>query len=175
MAEVRGGKPVKLLVKGEAVLPAVDIKETQLDFGEVYTGVAARIPLTIINTTPVLAGQRPSSPFSSPASTPCCTAGAAAACFPVCVPAFLLWCTAGMKQTKSHAPCKRHTGLQGCASYTRVVCLCTGMSVDLLAYPSFTLDLPKENWSPDEYEDCPLVKLGRRGSAGSSRSSRRAK
>ena len=57
MADVRGGKPVKLAVKGEAVLPAVDIKETKLDFGEVYTGVAARIPITIINTTPVLAGQ----------------------------------------------------------------------------------------------------------------------
>ena len=57
MAEVRGGKPVKLLIKGEAVLPAVDIKEAQLDLGEVYTGVTARIPITIINTTPVLAGQ----------------------------------------------------------------------------------------------------------------------
>ena len=57
MAEVRGGKPVKLSIKGEAVLPAVDIKEAQLDFGEVYTGVTARIPITIINTTPVLAGE----------------------------------------------------------------------------------------------------------------------
>ena len=55
------------------------------------------------------------------------------------------------------------------------VCLRTGMSVDLFTNPSFGLELPKENWSPDEYEDCPLVKLGRRGSAGSSRSSRRAK
>ncbi|KAL0021413.1 hypothetical protein WJX79_003538 [Trebouxia sp. C0005] len=105
LVEVRGGKPVKLLIKGEAVLPAVDIQESQLDFGEVYMGVTARIPMTIINTTPVLAG----------------------------------------------------------------------MSVDLQAQPSFSLDLPKENWSPDEYEDCPLVRLGRRGSAGSSRSSRRNK
>lgn len=56
MLEVRGGKPVKLAVKGEAVLPAVDIQQEALDFGEVYTGVTARIPLTIINTTPVLAG-----------------------------------------------------------------------------------------------------------------------
>ena len=54
-------------------------------------------------------------------------------------------------------------------------CVRTGMSVDLQAQPSFSLDLPKENWSPDEYEDCPLVRLGRRGSAGSSRSSRRNK
>ncbi len=53
---MRGGKPVKLVIKGEAVLPAVDIQESQLDFGEVYTGVTARIPITIINTTPVLAG-----------------------------------------------------------------------------------------------------------------------
>lgn len=57
IAEVRGGKPAKLAIKGEAVLPAIDIKETQLDFGEVYSGVTARVPLTIINTTPVLAGQ----------------------------------------------------------------------------------------------------------------------
>ena len=57
MLEVRGGKPVKLMVKGEAVLPAVDIQQKALDFGEVYTGVTARIPITIINTTPVLAGQ----------------------------------------------------------------------------------------------------------------------
>ena len=57
MVEVRGGKPVKLVIKGEAVLPAVDIQESQLDFGEVYTGVTARIPITIINTTPVLAGE----------------------------------------------------------------------------------------------------------------------
>ncbi|DBA78771.1 TPA: putative protein fap47 [Trebouxia sp. C0004] len=105
LVEVRGGKPVKLVIKGEAVLPAVDIQERQLDFGEVYMGVTARIPVTIINTTPVLAG----------------------------------------------------------------------MSVDLQAQPSFSLDLPKENWSPDEYEDCPLIRLGRRGSAGSSRSSRRNK
>ncbi len=47
---------MKLVIKGEAVLPAVDIQESQLDFGEVYTGVTARIPITIINTTPVLAG-----------------------------------------------------------------------------------------------------------------------
>ena len=59
MLEVRGGKPVKLMVKGEAVLPAVDIQQKALDFGEVYTGVTARIPITIINTTPVLAGQPP--------------------------------------------------------------------------------------------------------------------
>ena len=56
LVEVRGGKPVKLVIKGEAVLPAVDIQESQLDFGEVYTGVTARIPITLINTTPVLAG-----------------------------------------------------------------------------------------------------------------------
>ena len=56
LVEVRGGKPVKLVIKGEAVLPAVDIQESQLDFGEVYTGVTARIPITIVNTTPVLAG-----------------------------------------------------------------------------------------------------------------------
>ncbi|KAL3150262.1 hypothetical protein ABBQ32_000114 [Trebouxia sp. C0010 RCD-2024] len=105
VVEVRGGKSVKLVIKGEAVLPAVDIQEARLDFGEVYTGVTARIPITIVNTTPVLAG----------------------------------------------------------------------MSVDLQAHPSFSLELPKENWSPDEYEDCPLVRLGRHGSAGSSRSSRRAK
>lgn len=83
MADVRGGKPVKLSIKGEAVLPAVDIKETQLDFGEVYTGVSARIPITIINTTPVLAGQpliTPSATPSSPPSTPGCTAGGASLC-----------------------------------------------------------------------------------------------
>ena len=59
MVEVRGGKAVKLVIKGEAVLPAVDIQEARLDFGEVYTGVTARIPMTIINTTPVLAGMTP--------------------------------------------------------------------------------------------------------------------
>ena len=78
MADVRGGKPVKLAIKGEAVLPAVDIKESKLDFGEVYTGVAARIPITIINTTPVLAGQPLTCrPFSI---LPCYTAAVATAC-----------------------------------------------------------------------------------------------
>lgn len=60
--EVRGGKSVKLVIKGEAVLPAVDIQEARLDFGEVYTGVTARIPITIVNTTPVLAGQSQAPP-----------------------------------------------------------------------------------------------------------------
>lgn len=56
--EVRGGKAVKLPVKGEAVLPAVDVLEQTLEFpAEVYTGVVARIPLTVINTTPVTAGE----------------------------------------------------------------------------------------------------------------------
>ena len=68
MVEVRGGKAVKLVIKGEAVLPAVDIQEARLDFGEVYTGVTARIPITIINTTPVLAGQAPAPP---PLPPPC--------------------------------------------------------------------------------------------------------
>ena len=57
--EVLGGKAVKLVIRGEAVLPAVDILEARLDFGEVYTGVTARIPITIVNTTPVLAGAPP--------------------------------------------------------------------------------------------------------------------
>ena len=79
------------------------------------------------------------------------------------------------KLTACLSPCK-------CSSCSRVykdLQRCegggAGMSVDLQAQPSFSLDLPKENWSPDEYEDCPLVRLGRRGSAGSSRSSRRNK
>lgn len=68
VVEVRGGKSVKLVIKGEAVLPAVDIQEARLDFGEVYTGVTARIPITIVNTTPVLAGQSLAPRRPSPAS-----------------------------------------------------------------------------------------------------------
>lgn len=55
--EVRGGKPVKMPIKGEAVLPAIDIQEPTLDMGEVYTGVVSRQALTIVNTTPVVAGR----------------------------------------------------------------------------------------------------------------------
>lgn len=55
--EVRGGKPVKMPIKGEAVLPAIDIQEPTLDMGEVYTGVVSRQALTIVNTTPVVAGK----------------------------------------------------------------------------------------------------------------------
>lgn len=56
--EVRGGKPVKMPIRGEAVLPAIDIQEPTLDMGSVYTGVVARMPLTVVNTTPVVAGQQ---------------------------------------------------------------------------------------------------------------------
>ena len=69
MVEVRGGKAVKLMIRGDAVLPAVDIQEARLDFGEVYTGVTARIPVTIINTTPVLAGQFSKIDSSIPSAT----------------------------------------------------------------------------------------------------------
>lgn len=55
--EVRGGKPVKMPIRGEAVLPAIDIQEPTLDMGSVYTGVVARMPLTVVNTTPVVAGE----------------------------------------------------------------------------------------------------------------------
>lgn len=55
--EVRGGKPVKMPIRGEAVLPAIDILEPTLDVGSVYTGVVARVPLTVVNTTPVVAGK----------------------------------------------------------------------------------------------------------------------
>ena len=57
IVEVRGGKVVKMPIKGEAVLPAIDIGEAILDMGEVYTGVVSRLPLTVINTTPVVAGE----------------------------------------------------------------------------------------------------------------------
>lgn len=142
MADVRGGKPVKLSIKGEAVLPAVDIKETQLDFGEVYTGVTARIPITIINTTPVLAGQpliNPSVTPSSPPSTSGCTAGGASLCvlvksrhsyrrsqskamhqllndLPALLPVSATLQTWG--HTNQHAPCNHQDGLaRGCLLY----------------------------------------------------------
>ncbi|KAK9828703.1 hypothetical protein WJX72_001600 [[Myrmecia] bisecta] len=105
--EVRGGgaKPLKLPVLAQACMPAVSIQEPEFNFGDVYIGVAARLPLTIINTTAVPAG----------------------------------------------------------------------VHIDLISFPEFSLELPKEAWSPDDYDECPLMQSGRRGSAGSSRSSRRHK
>ena len=50
-----------------------------------------------------------------------------------------------------------------------------GVNFDLSLRPEFSLELPKENWSPEVHDECPLLRMGRRGSAGSSRSSRRMK
>lgn len=55
--EVRGGKALRLPIHGDAVLPAVDIKEAELAFGDVYTGVTVRRSLTVINTSPVPASE----------------------------------------------------------------------------------------------------------------------
>ena len=114
MADVRGGKPVKLLIKGEAVLPAVDIKETQLDFGEVYTGVTSRIPITIINTTPVLAGQPLTTPSSPPPPRLVAHLVLHQHALPGCMPpfpSFAAHCRRG-GGTKSYAPCE-HQDLRG--------------------------------------------------------------
>ena len=51
----------------------------------------------------------------------------------------------------------------------------TGVNFDLSLRPEFSLELPKENWSTEVHDECPLLRMGRRGSAGSSRSSRRMK
>lgn len=32
-------------------------------------------------------------------------------------------------------------------------------NIDLTPHPEFSLSLPKENWSPDEYEQSPLIKI----------------
>ena len=55
--EVRGGKALRLPIHGDAVLPAVDIKEAELAFGDVYTGVTVKHSLTVINTSPVPASE----------------------------------------------------------------------------------------------------------------------
>ena len=65
--EVRGGKPLRLPIHGEAVLPAVDIREAEVAFGAVYTGVTSRLALTVVNTSPV--------PASEIGAVPCCREG----------------------------------------------------------------------------------------------------
>ena len=48
---IRGGKPIKLPVHAEAVLPAVTIDEDELAFEPVYQGGQGRQPLTLRNVS----------------------------------------------------------------------------------------------------------------------------
>jgi hypothetical protein len=51
--EVRGGKTFKLPVTAEAVVPDVSIFEDEFNFGTVYQGGNRRLPLTLVNRSPV--------------------------------------------------------------------------------------------------------------------------
>jgi len=49
----RGGKVLKLPIAGEAVVPEVEIGEDEFRYESVYIGGAARLPLTLRNTSPI--------------------------------------------------------------------------------------------------------------------------
>ena len=50
---VRGGKPIKLPVKGSVVIPDIFIEEDVIDFGGVIVGGAGKNTLTLVNGSPV--------------------------------------------------------------------------------------------------------------------------
>ena len=49
----RSPRPCAGLCRAEGVVPAVDLKEDEFDFGAVYLGNTGRLPLNLVNTTPV--------------------------------------------------------------------------------------------------------------------------
>lgn len=55
VVNVRGGKSVKLMVLVESVVPEVYIKQPEIDFGSVYIGGAVKIPVTMVNNSPIMA------------------------------------------------------------------------------------------------------------------------
>ena len=54
--DVHAGKAAKLMVKAEAVLPAIEVAETSYEFGEVSIGATSKLPVTISNPSAVPAG-----------------------------------------------------------------------------------------------------------------------
>ena len=54
--EVHAGKAARLMVKAEAVLPAIEVAEPSYEFGEVSIGATSKLPVTIVNPSPVPAG-----------------------------------------------------------------------------------------------------------------------
>eukprot|EP01119_Soliformovum_irregulare_P018090 TRINITY_DN5485_c0_g2_i1.p1 TRINITY_DN5485_c0_g2~~TRINITY_DN5485_c0_g2_i1.p1 ORF type:complete len:1724 (+),score=575.60 TRINITY_DN5485_c0_g2_i1:408-5174(+) len=55
MVSVPGGKPMKLGIKGRADVPSVNLKQDSFDFGAVYIGTSARLPITLSNTSSLAA------------------------------------------------------------------------------------------------------------------------
>ena len=49
----RGGKTIKLPVIAEGIVPEVEIVEDEYQFGRVYIGGASRLPLTVVNRSPI--------------------------------------------------------------------------------------------------------------------------
>lgn len=48
---IPGGKPLKFNVRARADIPTVALKEDEFDFGTVYVGATARLPITLSNTS----------------------------------------------------------------------------------------------------------------------------
>lgn len=55
IVNVRGGKQIKLSVRGDAEIPSVEVAQDEFDFGGVYVGGQARKPLTLSNTGSIAA------------------------------------------------------------------------------------------------------------------------
>lgn len=55
--DVHAGKAVKLMVKAEVVLPAIEVAEAGYEFGEVSIGAVAKLPVTVTNPSAVSAGE----------------------------------------------------------------------------------------------------------------------
>lgn len=51
--ELRGGKVIKLAVEATPTHPHVTVKEDEFDFARVYLGGSKRLPLTLVNASPV--------------------------------------------------------------------------------------------------------------------------
>lgn len=51
--DVRGGKSIKLPVKGLISVPAIDVAEDEFDFGSAYLGATVKRPLTLTNSAAV--------------------------------------------------------------------------------------------------------------------------
>lgn len=58
VVDVRGGKSIKIPLKGTAYVPEIDVLEDEFDFGEAFFGSTVRRPLSLKNATAVGASMR---------------------------------------------------------------------------------------------------------------------
>ena len=55
IANIRGGKPAKIMVRGETIVPQVRIVQDEFDFGGITFGSVGVLPLTLINDSNIAA------------------------------------------------------------------------------------------------------------------------